>query len=192
MEFPAPYIHPPHTSHTHTAIPFLGRGSDGPEFAEELFSSVISKSKNLPDALPNWRWVFPTSRDRLSTRFQEEMCSWFDAYSLSDIQECQELQVEGPRESVSYILNILNILEEEIQLLDENAGHVYLGGISQGMAAALWTLLCARGRINHRLGGVFGFCGWIPFAPDMDALIQQSGATSSGSSEAQIQQYYNL
>ncbi|KAL5332704.1 alpha/beta-hydrolase [Aspergillus crustosus] len=185
MEFPASYIHPPHTSHTYTAILLHGHGSDGPEFAEELFSSVTSKSKNLPDALPTWRWVFPTSRDRLSTRFQEEMCSWFDAYSLSDIQERQELQVEGLRESVSYILNIL---EEGIKLLDGKASHVYLGGISQGMATALWTFLCARGRINQFLGGVFGFCGWLPFALEIDKLIQQSGATSSASNKTQIQQ----
>ncbi|KAJ0418478.1 alpha/beta-hydrolase [Aspergillus carlsbadensis] len=185
MEFPTPHIQPPKKPHphTHTAILLHGLGSNGPEFASELFSSTTSKNQTLPAALPTWRWVFPTSRDRLSTRFQEETCSWFDAYSLSDIQERQELQGEGLRESVSYILDIL---DEEIRLLDGKAGHVHLGGISQGMATALWTLLCARGRVRQRLGGVLGFCGWLPFAHEMEKLIQESGSISRGSNEPQI------
>ncbi|KAI9369369.1 Alpha/Beta hydrolase protein [Aspergillus egyptiacus] len=185
MEFPPCHIHPPQTTHTHTAILLHGRASNGAEFAEELFSSVTSNGQTLPDALSTWRWVFPTSRDRLSTRFQEEICSWFDAYSLTDIHERQELQVDGLRESVAYILEIL---EEEIRLLDGKAHHVYLGGISQGMATALWTLLCAGGgRINGRLGGVVGFCGWLPFAREMEEMTRRSGGASSGSDESQIQ-----
>ncbi|RAH50691.1 uncharacterized protein BO95DRAFT_438459 [Aspergillus brunneoviolaceus CBS 621.78] len=173
MAFPTPHIHPPQTTHkhTHTAILLHGRGSNGPEFANELFSFLTSHSKSLPDALPTWRWVFPTSRDRLTTRFQEEICSWFDAYSLSDIQERQYLQVEGLRESVSYILEIL---DREISLLGGEASHVYLGGISQGMATALWTLFCAGGRIGRCLGGVLGFCGWVPFAREIEGLLQQA------------------
>ncbi|KAL4744483.1 hypothetical protein BDW72DRAFT_188409 [Aspergillus terricola var. indicus] len=169
MEFEAPHIHAPTGSHTHTAILLHGRGSDGPEFAEELFSSMTSKNKNLPDCLPNWRWVFPTSRDRWTTAFQEEMCSWFDAYSLTDITHRQDLQVEGLRESVAHIQDIL---ESEIRLLDGEASHVYLGGISQGMATALWTVLCAHGRIGQALGGILGFCGWLPFANGADDIIQ--------------------
>ncbi|PYH80074.1 alpha/beta-hydrolase [Aspergillus uvarum CBS 121591] len=174
MAFPAPHIHPAQTTHTHTAILLHGRGSKGPEFADELFSSMTSQAQTLPDALPTWRWVFPTSRDRLSTRFQEEICSWFDAYSLSDIEEQQDLQIEGLRESVLYILEIL---EQEISLLGGNASHVYLGGISQGMATALWTLFCAGGRIELRLGGVLGFCGWIPFAHEIGELVRQSAGS---------------
>ncbi|PYI15618.1 alpha/beta-hydrolase [Aspergillus violaceofuscus CBS 115571] len=180
MAFPASHIHPAQTSHTHTAILLHGRGSNGPEFADELFSSLTSQHRSLPDALPTWRWVFPTSRDRFSTRFQEEICSWFDAYSLSDIQERQDLQIEGLRESVRYILDIL---EQEISLLGGTASHVYLGGISQGMATALWTLFCAAGRIGQFLGGVFGFCGWIPFAHEIGQLVRQS----AGSDRAQVQ-----
>ncbi|OJJ99187.1 hypothetical protein ASPACDRAFT_1888799 [Aspergillus aculeatus ATCC 16872] len=171
MAFPTPHIHPPQTTHTHTAILLHGRGSNGPEFADELFSSLTSHNKSLPDALSTWRWVFPTSRDRLSTRFQEEICSWFDAYSLSDVQERQDLQIEGLRESVSFILDIL---EQEISLLDGRASHVYLGGVSQGMATALWTLFCAGGRIERCLGGVVGFCGWVPFAREIEGLIQRA------------------
>lgn len=161
MDFPALHIHPPQASHTHTAILLHGRGSDGPEFAEEFFSSLTSKDQNLASCLPSWRWVFPTSRDRWSTTFQEEECSWFDAYSLTDIHERQELQIDGLRESVSYILDIL---DAEIDLLDGRSSQVYLGGISQGMATALWTLFCATRRVRGQLGGFVGVCGWMPFA----------------------------
>jgi predicted esterase len=100
------------------------------------------------------------------------MCAWFDATSLDDIQMRQDLQVEGLRESVSHILNIL---EEEIKRLDGRADRVYLGGMSQGMATSLWTLLCAPGRFHAPLGGFVGFCGWLPFAHSAEQVITQSG-----------------
>ena len=62
------------------------------------------------------------------------------------------------------MLYILSILEEDIKLLDGRSTHVYLGGISQGMATALWSWVCASERVKGRLGGVVGFCGWMPFA----------------------------
>ncbi|GAB1194864.1 hypothetical protein APSETT444_004115 [Aspergillus pseudonomiae] len=171
MEFPEPHIHLPRGSHTHTVILLHGRGSNGPEFAEELFSSITSKGHNLASCLPNWRWVFPTARNCWSDRFQEELCAWFDAYSLDDIHERQELQTAGLRESVTHILGILH---HEIGILDGKTGHIYLGGISQGMATALWTLFCATNQIHQPLGGFVGFCGWLPFAQQVEELVQSS------------------
>ncbi|KAF9890389.1 hypothetical protein FE257_006057 [Aspergillus nanangensis] len=156
-------------SHTHTIILLHGRGSDGVEFADELFSSTTSKLQDLPACLPNWRWVFPTSRVRRDTRFQEDMTAWFDAYSLTDTQERQELQIDGLKESV---LHILTILEDEVRLLGGKTDRVYLGGMSQGMATALWTVFfCAAGHgIMEPLGGFLGFCGWLPFAERMEDM----------------------
>ncbi|KAE8417646.1 Alpha/Beta hydrolase protein [Aspergillus pseudocaelatus] len=171
MGFPEPHIYLPQSLHTHTVILLHGRGSNGPEFAEELFSSMTSKGHNLASCLPSWRWVFPTSRDRWSDRFQEEMCAWFDAYSLDDIHERQDLQIAGLRESVTHILGILN---HEIGILGGNTSHVYLGGISQGMATAIWTLFCATNQIHQPLGGFVGFCGWLPFARQVEDLVQGS------------------
>lgn len=173
MSFPTPHIRSSRSVHTHTAILLHGRGSNGPEFAEEFLSCKTSQGKTLPDSLPNWRWVLPTSRLRWNAVFEEEMCAWFDAASLDDIQMRQDLQVAGLRESVSHILNIL---EEEIKLLDGRADRVYLGGISQGMATSLWTLLCAPGRIHAPLGGLIGFCGWLPFAHQAEQVLKQSGS----------------
>lgn len=183
MEFPKVHVQSPQSSHTHTAILLHGRGSNGPEFAEELFSSITSQNQNLASSLPHWRWVFPTSRDRWSTTFQEKMCAWFDVYSLTDVQARQDLQIDGVRESVSYILDIL---DREIRLLDGKASHVYFGGISQGMATALWTLFCATGRIKEPLGGFLGFCGWLPFAQQVTDLVQKKN-TLSGPGESQLQ-----
>ncbi|GKZ86319.1 hypothetical protein AnigIFM56816_001371 [Aspergillus niger] len=159
--FPEPHIHLLQGPHTHTAILLHGRGSNGPEFAEELFSSSTSTGQNLPSQLPTWRWVFPTAKDCWNDRFQEELCAWFDAHSLDDITERQESQIPGLQESVTYILSIL---EREIELLGGRTTHVYLGGISQGMATALWSWFCASCRVKGRLGEVLGFCGWLPFA----------------------------
>ncbi|KAL4913601.1 Alpha/Beta hydrolase protein [Aspergillus aurantiobrunneus] len=178
MEFPAPHVHAPRATHTHTVILLHGRGSNGAEFAEELFASVTSRKKSLPACLPGWRWVFPTSRDRWTTAFQEEMRSWFDAYSLSNIQERQALQIEGLRESVSHTLDVL---EHEIQLLGGKASRLYLGGISQGMATALWTAFCVKGRVDGPIGGFLGFCGWLPFADQVEHLFQRSLETNAQS-----------
>ncbi|CAG7975289.1 unnamed protein product [Penicillium nalgiovense] len=174
MEFPAPHIHHAQPFHTHTIILLHGRCSNGLEFAEELFSSTTSKGKNLASCLPTYRWVFPTSRDRWSTTFHEDVCSWFDAYSLNDIQKRQELQKDGLRESILYILDII---EEEARLLDGQLGHIYLGGISQGMATAIWAFFAGigTGQVQGPLGGLLGFCGWLPFAQQLEGgLLDKS------------------
>lgn len=96
--------------------------------------------KNLPDSLSNFRWVFPSSATRYSTIFKENESAWFDIYSLENTNDRQDLQVDGLRESV---IRILDILSDEIELVGGDPSRVFLGGISQGMATALFTLLCA-------------------------------------------------
>lgn len=195
MAFPPPHIHHPQTTHTNTIILLHGRGSDGPEFADELFSSSPSppqpqpaqhpeeeekEKTNLATHLPQTRWVFPTTKTRWDTRFQEESPAWFDIYSLTDIEARSELQVDGLRESVDHVLRIL---EAEVALLDGDARRVVLGGMSMGMATALWALLGLRSRVSPTsnsssraggrldLGGFLGFCGWFPFAGVAERLL---------------------
>lgn len=169
---PEPYVHVTDGLHTNTAILLHGRGSNGPEFAEDFLSSQTVDGKSLTSRLPGWRWVFPTSRTRWSTRFEEEIHSWFDAYSLTDINERSDLQLPGLRESV---VDILEVIEREIELLDGRASRIYIGGISQGMATALWTLLCctALGQHQESIGGFLGFCGWLPFANRLEIHNEQ-------------------
>ena len=163
MSFPTLHIHQPQSqTHTHTAIMLHGRGNTGPEFAEDLFSSTITKDKNLPASLPTWRWVFSTSKERWDSRFEEDLSAWFEAYSLTNIEEKEKLQVEGLKDSGACILGIL---EEEIRGVGGDAGRVFLGGISQGMAMELWAffLYAVNLKMKKSLGGVLGFCGWLPF-----------------------------
>ncbi|RAO72360.1 uncharacterized protein BHQ10_008372 [Talaromyces amestolkiae] len=167
-----PHVHATRGLHTNTAILLHGRGSNGREFAEDFLSSQTVDGKSLASHLPGWRWVFPTSRSRWSTRFEEEICSWFDAYSLTDINERSDLQIPGLRESM---VDILEVIEKEIELLDGKAGRLYIGGISQGMATALWILLCCTALNRHQesIGGFLGFCGWLPFANRLESLDKQ-------------------
>ncbi|KXX77042.1 Acyl-protein thioesterase 1 [Madurella mycetomatis] len=46
----------PRSEHTHTAILLHGRGSNGPEFAEELSETASPGQKPLTQRFPGWRW----------------------------------------------------------------------------------------------------------------------------------------
>ncbi|KAL1981363.1 hypothetical protein VTN96DRAFT_2754 [Rasamsonia emersonii] len=56
------------------------------------------------------------------------------------------------------------------------------------MATALWALLCwpsrkiLGGGKRRRLGGLLGFSGWLPFARQIEEIIQSATTTSSSSS----------
>ena len=160
--FPSPHVIPPSSPHTYTIILLHGRGSNGPEFAEDLLEAHTSKGLNLQDHLPGWKWVFPTSRTRLSTTFQQEMDEWFDVYSLTDPSLRQELQTEGLRLSVGFVCRLV---EQEINVVDGDSGRVVLGGISQGCATAVRAMLS-----GPKLGAFVGLCGWIPFPGDVQDI----------------------
>ena len=166
--FPSVYVHKPTAAHTHTIIMLHGRGSTGPEFAEELFSGQLSKQhRNLASHLPGWRWVFPSSRMLWSTAFQEEMPAWFEAHSLTDISVKQNLQMDGLRQSVGYLLQVLDV---EVERLGGVSMNVVLGGISQGAAVGLWTLLSQR-PATTRIGGFIGASCWLPFAVEVERFL---------------------
>lgn len=107
------------------------------------------------------------------------MPAWFDVYSLTNIEERAELQVEGVRESVK---DVVRVVKEEVRLVGGEAERVFLGGMSQGMAAAVWGLFCyvscfSFQGIERPLGGFIGFCGWMPFVSRMKEFFtcQQRG-----------------
>ncbi|KAF4457189.1 hypothetical protein F53441_833 [Fusarium austroafricanum] len=164
------HIIEPVKAHTHTAILLHGRGSNGQEFAQELFGETkLSDQTSLAEKLPSWRWVFPSSPELWSTAFQEEMPAWFEAHSLTDIAARQDLQIPGIKESIIYIKTIVN---KEIENLDGDSTKVVLGGISQGGAVGMWTFLC----LNHpdkQLGAFFGTNTWLPFASNIERHFHQ-------------------
>jgi lysophospholipase II len=99
--------------------------------------------------------------------FQEDMPAWFEAHSLTDITARQELQMSGIEDSVKYISNII---EKEVEKLGGDADKLALGGISQGGAIALWTLLCQRNS-PMKPGAVVVTNTWLPFAPTIERLF---------------------
>ncbi|KFY62869.1 hypothetical protein V496_04344 [Pseudogymnoascus sp. VKM F-4515 (FW-2607)] len=106
--FPELHIIEPTSAHTHTAILLHGRGSNGPEFAEELMEeSRLPGHPTLAQKFSSWRFVFPSSRQLWNTFFEEDMPAWFEAHSLTDITARQELQEPGIIEGVGYLSSVL-------------------------------------------------------------------------------------
>lgn len=163
--------------HDHTAILLHGRGSTGEEFAEELFATSLSdpQAPSLPDRLPSWRWVFPSSPSTWNATFEEWMPAWFEAHSLADPTARQDLQQPGLRASVRHVAGMI---EQEILRLgsvkkdgppDAHA-RLVLGGISLGGAVALWTLL-GTDQPQRPLGGFAAMSTWLPFADEIKMYL---------------------
>jgi hypothetical protein len=57
--FPDLFVVEPLNQHTHTIILLHGRGSNGAEFAEELFEARSSAGMLLEDHFSSFKWVSP-------------------------------------------------------------------------------------------------------------------------------------
>jgi lysophospholipase-2 len=145
-----PHSIAPLKEHTHTVIFLHGRDSTATEFTEEFFESQTSDDRTLPEIFPTFKWVFPTSKLRNSTRFETELCQWFDMWSVEKPEERKELQVDGLKESIALILTVIS-REASFVPMD----HIILVGISQGCATAVHALLQG----DARLGGFIELCG---------------------------------
>jgi len=167
--FPSPHVVLPTETHTCTVVFLHGRGDNGPDFARSTFEAAYSAGPSpadtLASTLPNWKWIFPTARNRYSTVFQEHLNEWFDIQSLADPSRREDLQVDGLRESVGYVLRIV---EKESRLV--GASNVVLGGISQGCATSVHALLAG----SERLGGWVGVSGWIPFKRQLERIANEA------------------
>lgn len=190
--FGVTHIIPAETQHTHTIILLHGRGSTGEEFAEELFetaalsSGLIPTSSTATTPTPSQhgfpqglRWVFPSSREHWSSVFQENMPAWFEAQSTSssspkDSASAQDLQVV--RDISDSVTHVRRIMEDELQLLNGDSEKLALGGISQGGAIALWTLLSEQYQLileRRKLGAFIGLSTWLPLAADVRAILER-------------------
>ena len=177
-------IHPK-TEHHFTAVMLHGRGSSGEEFANDFLDSYQEAGHNLQETMPGWRWVFPSSRELWSTAFQELIPAWFEAHSLTDISARQDLQLDGIRTSVC---SIRNIIDSEIETVDGDSTRVFLGGISQGAAVGLWTLLCRDD--SKPLGGFVGANTWLPFAPNIERVFgSETEEASKGDHAPEITEF---
>jgi predicted esterase len=86
------------------------------------------------------------------------LVEWFDIYSLADPTLREELQTEGLQQSVAFVRQLV---EDEVGTVGGDAQKVVLGGISQGCATAIRTLMSSR-----QLGAFVGFCSWMPLPSD--------------------------
>lgn len=161
MSFPPSHvINPKGPSHTHTIILLHGRNASGEEFAEELFGGTTISGQTFASssAFDGCKWVFPNACSTYSEQFKEDISEWFDLASTSDPYQEPERQISGLRDSMPYIEGL--IMEE---LEHVHRSHLILGGMSQGFATALHTLLW----MDIPFGGFLGLSGWAPYCEPM-------------------------
>lgn len=148
--------------------------------AEEDLDRVETVGKDQEDlqaCFPHAKFVFPTASTRRAKIFKRSpIHQWFDYWKLpsgpSDstaICEKEDLQVEGLRESSQFIHDLI---ERESKELGGDTERIILGGLSQGCAAGLISLLLWRG---SRLGSFFGMCGWLPFCRLLQDAMSSTG-----------------
>ncbi|KAL8761661.1 MAG: hypothetical protein Q9184_002245 [Pyrenodesmia sp. 2 TL-2023] len=165
--YPSPLIIPPLLAHKQTFIILHGRGSNATSFGPALLNTQISETHTFQSALPHARFIFPTASKRRAQIYHRSMINqWFDNWSLSTPSERTELQVEGLRETSTYVHSLLRSAVDEV-----GAENVVLGGLSQGCAAALVALLMWEG---EPLAAGFGMCGWLPFWVQMEEIVAGS------------------
>lgn len=98
---------------------------------------------------------------------------WFDSYSLEDPGQRTDLQVEGLCETAAFLRALI---KHETSLLGED-GHrrVILGGLSQGCAVAIFTILGGNESDECKVpGAFFGMGGWLPFEQQLGEILQYS------------------
>lgn len=125
---------------------------------------------------PSWsnhkacKWIFPSAHERWSSVFQEDMTKWFDIRSLSYPDEKQDLQVDGLKESIDYVNSIIDRALQTVP-----ASNIILGGISQGFAVAISTLLTRQ----ETFGGFVGMSGWIPLQKQLRETVQEEDKSAA-------------
>ncbi|KAK3370082.1 Alpha/Beta hydrolase protein [Podospora didyma] len=196
--FPDPLIiEPLQQPHKQTFILLHGRGSSATKFGPALLQTSFPFPSVLPPAntttpvttlistFPHARFIFPTAPRSRATLYRRSIIrQWFDNSDLTtpDDQHTsaanEGTMVEGLQRTVGYLHDLL---KQEIAVLSGGGGggaeNVVLGGLSQGCATSLVTLLLWDG--ETRLGGAFGMCGWVPFLPHLWSGGHGSGAVGA-------------
>lgn len=190
--YPAPFIVHPTATHKQTFILLHGRGSNGEAFGSRILQSPLSPIKEprpsdqhptpiLQTAFPEVKFIFPTAKPRRAKWYNRSLINqWFDNVPIDEqdkrqmSREEEEWQLEGLRESEEFVRGIL---EDERRLVV--AQNVVLGGLSQGCAMGLWVLLSwegcgGGGEGKGRPGGFVGMSGWLPFAGDIEGIVEPS------------------
>ncbi|KAH7376336.1 Phospholipase/carboxylesterase [Plectosphaerella cucumerina] len=159
----SPVVFEPVAPHTHTVVFLHGRGDNATQFSSSLAYSRDSGDRSLVEAFPSFRWVFPQAPLRTCASMPGIVRQWFDVWNVRDFADREELQLEGLREIVPLIRDIL---AAEATRLRGRWDRVVLAGISMGAATAAHTLfnldIPAQG--GGRLAAFMGFSCRCPFA----------------------------
>lgn len=159
--------------HRQSFIILHGRGSDALTFGPVLLETPVPGYGNLASAFPNAKFIFPTASKRRAKIYKRSLVNqWFDNWSLATPEKYEELQNDGLRETSKYIHGLVKAEVEKV-----GAKNVVLGGLSQGCAASLVSLLLWEG---ETLGAGVGMCGWLPYRKKMEAVLRNKviGASS--------------
>ncbi|KAI9016578.1 Phospholipase/carboxylesterase/thioesterase [Phycomyces nitens] len=148
----------PAAKHTATVVWMHGLGDTG--------SGWSFLGKELSDALPHVKWIFPTAyTDFVSIHIGREMTSWFDVTSLRR----EDADNESHYGISSSVKEIQLIIEDEIER-GIPANRVAIGGFSQGGALSLFTGLT----ITHKLAGIIDCSGWLPMLNKIQSMTSET------------------
>ena len=162
--YPDPLIVNLTLSHKQTFLILHGRGSDAQKFGPALLDTKLPNGQTLQTAFPHAKFVFPTASRRRAIVYNRSFIhQWFDNWTLDKPLKKEELQIEGLRETSAYIHGLI---QKEIAIV--GARNVVLGGLSQGCAASLVSLLTWEG---EPFAAQFGMCGWIPFRTHIADIV---------------------
>ncbi|PVH99421.1 phospholipase/carboxylesterase [Periconia macrospinosa] len=174
-------IEPTSPPHTQTFILLHGLGSNGEKFGRELLDTGISSNdQSLQTAFPSAKFIFPTAKTlRVTALKRSRVPAWFDMYSLGDRMLREDVQIDGLIESSEYIRSIIKHEMQESSLQPEN---IVLGGISNGCALGLTTLLS----LDFPIGAFVGLCARLPFRDDIEDVIRHAGAVARDGDNDQV------
>lgn len=168
LDYPALHIVNPSESHKQTVLMVHGLGSSGPKFEAAFFASKTSQ--DFRQRFPHTRWVFPSAPMRHVKVWNDVRPAWFDVASLSNLEEDQQAQVQGLKESTGYLSQVLET--EVAGLLDAGRGgkDLFVIARSQGSSAMIWTLLSS---LKQTIGGIVLAGSWLVFARALQEWLRK-------------------
>ena len=171
--FPPPVIVPPlQLPHLNTLIILHGRGDNGENFRRPLLHHPIPTYDTIRKALPQTKFVFPTSlhlRAKVLRGFP--INEWFDYWPFPEHGKDHEPEVEGLVASVEFLHGLIHNAIAQV-----GAQNVVVGGLSQGCATSLMAMILWDG---PAISSWFGMCGWLPFRKPM-ALVTLDSKDADG------------
>ena len=172
-EYPEPLIVLPTLTHKQTIIILHGRGSNAETFGPPFLNTKLPDGRTFHAAFPHAKFVFPTASKRRAQIYKRSIIhQWFDNGSLTTPNERESLMTDGLRESSTFIHGLLTEAMQEV-----GAENVALGGLSQGCAATLISILLWTG---EPLGAVFDMCGWLPLRHHMADKVDPQTPSDDG------------